>query len=384
MGRLDIWLSVLRDGPIALQLITVSAVVAALVGLAGLVSKRPTLAWVAVGLTALCQLAALSMVAALRADFVREVLHPRYGSHVSPLVFLRVYLLFGGALVAGGCLLWPLALSGLVRGRGDARRGRAIAAIAFTLAITGALGLVLQLDWIVGWERASRVGLSEGAFTRALTEGLDDLERWRVLVWVGASLLPLSALRRGSRTGWRTTILALVVLLGAVVSSRSTAALTYDTRHPVAAADLDRRWPCGDPYEALPATDPPPIAPLFTLCAVDEPRLDLRTMASPDQLRADLDTLRRNWSILWPTQPIEDTVLVEVGPRVPTRALAPWLHVIEAAGWHPRLVAVSEGFVPTATLGSVGQRSLRSYPVPPLDGNATGRDLVLAAARGAP
>lgn len=377
MDLLDLMIDVFGHGPNILHLVVLGMAFAALVGIAGLVSHRPALAWIAVGLTALCQLAAFSTVASFRGDFVHEVFHPQRAVHVSPLIFHLVHVIVGGALVAGGLLIWPVALAGLERALEGSQERRAIIAVAVTLTLTGALGLVLQLDWLHGLRDAVR---SETTYGRVWARGLDDLERWRALVWVGAALLPLSALTRGRRVGWRGTAFALAVLLGAVALSRSTAALAHDTHHPVRAADHSGRWPCGDPYDGLPPTEAPPIAPLFTLCSPDRPRLDGRNM-SPEQLHADLDTLRRNWAILHPREPFDGTLLVEVAPNVATEALAPYLAVAEDSGWHPRLVAVVADSIPTATLGPVEQLSLRSYPMPPLAGHATGRDLVLAAGR---
>lgn len=260
----------------------------------------------------------------------------------------------------------PAALGALAR----ARRSLLIGASAVAAAVAGSLAaraIQLHQSALDAWRGSyPSLRMDLGASADVI-----DAAPWILAVVACLALGLVLARRAEAPTAPSPSSLcaALVVFaLGAAafVYTRSHAA---DRRQPVSLAssrglfhdELPRARTKLDPSRCGERT----YAPVLDARRPSELRLDHRSMATLDELARDLDTLRRNWSVLHPYGPFPGELHVLADPERPLSEIEPALATAAHAGYpHVRLLVAVEELRHTHTLGAVAVERLCAIELP--------------------
>jgi hypothetical protein len=160
-------------------------------------------------------------------------------------------------------------------------------------------------------------------------------------------------------------VVALLVCIAGVAAFAATRDHAWDRQHPAQLSPP--RWPGEHRLEPiagmrLSSCTDLEIGPVLRIDGEGRVTLDSRLMSEPDQLAADLATLRRNWEILHPRDPFSGSIILWADPDTPLASVAPFLERALDAGYGQLFVqAYAAVPVSTRTLGVVQVR--RSCPV---------------------
>jgi len=235
--------------------------------------------------------------------------------------------------------------------------------VAASLTTPIALALVRVLGWAndarAAIEAASRTWNTGGTLTAAM---LDAHGRWldahgllfasgAIAAVVGAAAV-IAARRAGGRSGWAPSLGATVLFASGVAAFASTRGHAADATvvlpaHPLHDFDLER---LPHPRACAATLD---IGPILVVDPAGT-RLDGRHVTM-EQLRQDLETMRRNWSILHPARADEPGPVLLVTPSgTPLGPLEQHLDAMTGAGFtRLAVVARTKRSIETRTRGRI-------------------------------